>query len=267
MPSWSKYSVTSENIGIYEEIFENVQIIDCHTHIGLDKDGHRMTADKLVKMMDRDKIDKAIVFPLNDPRNDKDFNVPNDEILLAAKVYSDRFIPFFRLNPNYKWSDEFALRVSQGFKGVKLHPRSQDFKLASPKAMKLYKECQKHNLVILVHAGFGLEEIADDLVKIFKTYPKLRMIVGHAGFPDLDNVIKKVAKLDNVIFDTSTCKIFDIFELMKRVDYQKISYGSDIPYYAMDVALEGVIDTAITLGKSANQIRKILGGNIAKWFP
>jgi len=266
MHKWSKYSLTSENIGIYEEIFENVQIIDCHTHIGQDVDGHRMTADHLIKGMNDASINKSIIFPLNDPRNRTTFSEPNDAILLASKVYSDRFIPFFRLNPNEEWKPEFDLRLEQGFKGVKLHPRSQNFKFLAPKALKIYEECEKNNLVLLLHAGFGLEEIADELYTIAKKFPKLNIILGHGGFVDIDNVIAKLSKRDNVLFDTSTTKIFDIFDFLKKVDFRKIAFGSDIPYYDINIALQGVIDSAIMCGKTAYQIKKILGGNVAQWF-
>ncbi len=266
MHKWSSYSLTSENIGIYEEIFENVKIVDTHAHIGKDMDGHSISADRLIKSMDSANINKAIVFPLNDKNHSVNFNESNDAILLAAKVYNDRFIPFFRLNPNEKWKEEFDTRLSQEFKGIKLHPRSQDFKLTSSKVMGIYEEAEKNNLVILMHTGFGLEQVADDLVEITKKFPKLKIIVGHAGFVDLDNVIKKLGKKENIIFDTSSLKIFDLFDLLRKVDYQKIAFGSDVPYYDIDLALEGLIDSSITVGKTANQIKRILGGNISKWF-
>ncbi len=267
MHRWSDYSLTSENIGIYEEIFENLKIIDCHTHIGIDKDGHKQTADQLVKSMDGSNINKAIVFPLNDPRDNKSFHRPNDEVLLACELYKDRLIPFFRLNPNNPWKEEFNLRLSQGFRGIKLHPRSQDFKLLSSKIMEVYDAAQNNNLVILMHTGFGLEEIADDLLKIVRQFPKLKMIIGHAGFVDLDNVIKKISRIDNLILDTSTVKIFDLFDLFKKVDVAKLAFGSDSPYYDIDLALEGLIDSAITVGMSSGKIKKLLGGNMEKWFP
>lgn len=266
MHRWSKYSLTSENIGIYEEIFENVRIIDCHAHIGKDKDGHKLSADRLIKLMNKSNINKAIVFPLNDIRNNRTFSQPNEEIFQASKTYKDRFIPFFRLNPNTSWKKEFKLRLKQGFKGVKLHPRSQNFKLNSSPAMKIYEEAEKNALPVIIHTGFGLEAIADDILKITKTFPKLKFIIGHSAFVDIDSVIKKIGKMNNVIFDTSTVKIFDLFDLLKKVDNDKIAFGSDTPYYDTDLALEGLIDSAITCRLSAAQIKKILGGNIGRWF-
>jgi hypothetical protein len=267
MHRWSNYSITSENIGIYEEIFENVKVVDAHAHIGIDKDGHKITADSLIKAMDASNVDKALIFPLNPPKDSVNFNRSNDAILLAAKFYKERFIPFFRLDPNKKWKKEFETRLSQGFKGLKLHPRSQNFRLMSSKVAKIYEECEKNNLPILFHTGFGLEEIAEDLLQISKRFSKLKIILGHAGFVDMDNVIKKLSKRNNVLFETSSLKIFDLFDLLKAVDCQKIIFGSDAPYYDIDLALEGLIDSAITVGRTATQIKKILGENILKWFP
>ena len=263
---WSKYSITSENIGLYEEIFENITIIDCHAHIGVDKDGHRMTAKESIRMMDREKINKAVIFALNDPRDDRHFHVPNEEILLASRAYPGRFIPFFRINPRSDWQAELRLRASQGFRGIKLHPRSQNFGIVHRRTMAVYGAAEKSNLPVMLHTGFGLERIADDILKIITAFPNLRIILGHSAFPDLGNTISKIGKSRNVLFDTSTCRIFDLFDLMKKLDFSLIAFGSDMPYYESDVALQGVIDSAITVGLTSKQIRGILGGNAAKWF-
>ena len=131
MHKWSKYSLTTENIGLYEEIYENLIIWDCHTHIGVDKDGHTISTAQLVRKMDEAKVDTSIIFPLNHPGENKLFTKPNDIIHRAYKKYPKRFIPFCRLNPNARWKKEFDRCIDLGFKGVKLHPRSQDFKMTS----------------------------------------------------------------------------------------------------------------------------------------
>ncbi|MFC1800583.1 amidohydrolase family protein [Nanoarchaeota archaeon] len=266
MHKWSKYSLTSETIGLYEEIYENLNIWDCHAHIGHDKDRHKITAAEVLKKMDESRIDTAVVFPLNNPDDNKMFTLSNNVVYKAYRKYPKRFIPFFRLNPHFKWRDEFKRCVDLGFKGVKLHPRSQRFKLTFSKVMKIYEKAEKEDLVVMLHAGFGLQEISEDLSLIAKSFPNLRLIIGHSGFVDLDNVIKKLTKYKNVLFDTSACKMFDLFDLIKQVDSSKIIFGSDIPYYDIDLALESVMDASIMLKKTPNQIRKILGGNLMRWF-
>ena len=132
--------------------------------------------------------------------------------------------------------------------------------------MKIYEKAQDENLTVLVHTGFGLGNISAQIKEITDTFPKLKLILGHSAFVDMENTIKKVGNKENVLFETSTVKIFDLFELLERVDYHKIAFGSDLPYYDIDLALEMVIDSAVILKKTPHQIKHILGLNIMKWF-
>ena len=109
MATLQKYFIESGNIGIYEQIFENINIIDAHTHIGFDIDGHNLNAPTLLESMKRNEINESIIFPANDPRQGKTFNQPNEVIWRAHKKNPDQFIPFFRLNPNHAWKEEFEL--------------------------------------------------------------------------------------------------------------------------------------------------------------
>jgi uncharacterized protein len=266
MAAFAKYFIESENIGAYEQIFENVTIIDSHTHVGVDVDGHKMTAASLLKTMKSNDINKSIVFPADDPRAGKTFSFPNERILRAYRYAPDFFIPFFRLNPNYNWKQEFDKRVSQGFRGVKLHPRSQDFQIDSPKAMKLYGQMEKTNLILLIHTGFGVDTAASELAKVAKAFPKLKILVGHGGFADLDNVINALSGLDNVMFEISTMRIFDLLELLNRVPVRNIVFGSDIPYYDQTLALQVLVDAATLARKHPNQIKQMLGENVERWL-
>ncbi len=264
MVQLSKYFIESENIGIYEQIFENINIIDPHAHIGVDLDGHKISATELLKAMDRNGINRSIVFPMDDPQQGKTFTKPNDRIYRAFKSAPARFVPFFRLNPNHVWKAEFSHRVEQGFAGVKLHPRSQSFAISGESAMKLYDAMEKANLILLIHTGFGLDSVADELLTVAKTYPKLKIIVGHGAFPDLDKAIKVLANRDNVMLETSTMRVFDLLDLLKNFPHKQIAFGSDIPYYDQTLALQMLIDSATLAKKSPGKIRQMLGQNIEK---
>ena len=266
MPALDKYFIESENLGTYEQIFENITIIDSHTHVGSDLDGHTLGVSELRKKMKHNDIDKSIIFPLNDPRAGKTFSYPNDRVLKAFKKHPDRFIPFFRLNPNYEWRKEFNKRLSQGFRGLKMHPSSQNFRIYSSSTSKIYELLEKHNLPILLHCGFGVDQIADDLLKVSKSFKNLKIILGHGGFGELDEVIKLLAERPNVFFETSAMRFFDLVELLHHVSYKKIIFGSDVPYYDQTLSLQMLVDSATLTNHSPNQIKMILGGNIEKWL-
>src|SRR3989338_11313409 len=79
------------------------------------------------------------------------FSKLNDRIYEFYKKYPASIIPFFRLNPKTKWRKEYEKRVLQGFMGIKLHPRSQEFGIASNHVRKIYELAEKNRLPVLIH--------------------------------------------------------------------------------------------------------------------
>ncbi|MFH1134239.1 MAG: amidohydrolase family protein [Nanoarchaeota archaeon] len=255
----------NENRDVYETIFSHVHIIDAHTHLGTDKDGHRLTKLDLTKEMDRVHVNQAVVFPL-DEKKSYNFHKQNDRILQLHKDQPDRFIPFFRLNPHQQWKKEYQLRIMQGFRGIKLHPRSQRFKITSTEAMAIYGQAQDTRLPIILHTGFGVSEVSEALMQITKEFPRLKLILGHSAFVELEETAAVAKHNFNILFDTSTLTIFDLLTLLGIVGPDQIAFGSDAPYSSMDVSLQMTIDTAILNNLSPSSIKAILGGNISKWL-
>lgn len=211
------------------------------------------------------RIEKAVIFPLNDPY-DQSFSKPNDFVYNAYKSHKRKLIPFFRLNPKRKWKEEFEKRASQGFMGIKLHPRSQHFDIASDEAMKVYAKAEKHDLPVLIHTGHGLNEISVELEMVVKDFPRLRLILGHSAFIDMDRVIRKMSKSRYVYFETSATSVFDLYNLIDKADKTSIVYGSDVPYVSCDYSLESIIHVASILNISMRDLGNILSGNLQKWF-
>ena len=264
MFKWSKFFVSAESIEIYEKLGD-ASILDAHCHLGIDQDGHRMSTKKLIRKFDDAGVQKGVIFPLNDVIKQKCFEVSNDRIYKAFSEYPDRFFPFFRLDPNSPvWKEEFEKRVSQGFVGVKLHPRSQKFRIDFSEAKKIYELAEEEGLPLLMHVGFGLEDNTDKLLKIIKEHPDLKIILGHSAFVDIIHVLESVFKNKNVFFDTSVVKLYDLFFLMERMDHKRILYGSDIPYGEINFAVQSIISVAISLGLNTNEVRNILGGNLER---
>jgi hypothetical protein len=187
--------------------------------------------------------------------------------LRSYKGHTDRIIPFFRLNPRYaEWKDELKERVQQGFRGIKLHPRSQKFRINSAAIKEIIKKAEEHDLFLLIHTGFGVRYLEKDVAAVVKEFPKVRFILGHAAFPSINEVMKSVGGKSNVVFETSSLRIFDLYDLIKNVSYKNIVFGSDMPYYDQTLSLEALIDTAALLKKTPNQIKEMLGGNMVRWL-
>src|SRR5262245_45244807 len=67
--------------------------IAMHTHVGTFYFGKELTADELVRMMDKHGIEKACVLPLVSPESTP-YLQPTEGALAAAKAHSDRLIAF-----------------------------------------------------------------------------------------------------------------------------------------------------------------------------
>src|SRR5919112_3668525 len=122
-----------------QKIPAGVQVFDAHSHIGADVDGRTMTADGMRDRMDAAGIERSIVFPLNDPNARDDFSGPNEVVWAAYEEYPDSFVPFFRLNPHKSYDVEFGRCMERGFRGLKLHPVSQEFELDDARVVRLFE--------------------------------------------------------------------------------------------------------------------------------
>lgn len=260
------YRWDKDDAQIYKEIFQTIPIIDAHVHQGTDIDKHYSTSDMLIRSMNKNKIAKSIIFPLNDPEKGKDFHIPNEKILRVFNKHPSRFVPFCRLDPNGEWKDELELRLSQGFVGVKLHPASQKFTIGGRKAQPIYRLAEKHNLMVLIHSGFSMAKVAGDIQKLIRKFPNLKIILGHAAFVDMVATAKVVKDKPNVLFEVSTLKVFELYNLMKIVPPEQIIFGSDYPYYNQRIGLEVFLDVALITKKTPSQIAAMLGLNINKWL-
>ncbi|OIO65098.1 hypothetical protein COY28_05435 [Candidatus Woesearchaeota archaeon CG_4_10_14_0_2_um_filter_57_5] len=250
----------------YRDLFSMARVIDAHAHIGEDKDGHKMGGAGIIKLMDQFGIDRSVVFALNTARTPKDFVLENTTVYRAFRRYPDRLIPFFRLNPHLDWRKEFNRCRELGFMGVKLHPRSQNFPLLSGQAKAIYRECESTGMPVLIHAGFGVSNAAKGFYQMKKEFPALKLIVGHACFVDLFEAMRLLRKAPFVVLETSTVRIFDLYDLLRHFPAEKIVFGSDAPYYDHWVSLQMLVDTALVLRKSTREIRGMLGENIWGWF-
>src|SRR6476646_3850553 len=103
------------------------EVIDAHTHLGLDEDGRSLTLEQLLAQLDAAGAQRACVFPLHDPDRHPAYRVPNDRVLAWATEAEGRLVPFCRLDPTEDPLAESERCLAAGARGIKLHPRAQDF--------------------------------------------------------------------------------------------------------------------------------------------
>src|SRR6202040_3769957 len=77
----------------------DAEVIDAHTHLGLDEDGRSLTLEQLLSQLDMANARRACVFPLHDPERKPSYSLPNNRVLEWAGESDGRLVPFCRLDP------------------------------------------------------------------------------------------------------------------------------------------------------------------------
>ncbi len=252
---------------VKSKIPQGVEVFDAHAHIGADVDGRTVTADGMREQMEAAGIQRAVVFPLNDPNARDDYSGPNDVVWNAHEEHPGFYVPFFRLNPHLDYDREFARCVERGFMGLKLHPVSQEFELDDPRAVRLFAMAAEADLPVLIHAGFAMQRVVEPLLPTIEAHPNLRLILGHSGMVEVLEAARVFEGHPNVLFETSVVRAKDLYVLFSSLDPSRIAYGSDIPYGDFPSTLHATLAAAEAAGVPDDALPGLLSENVRRWFP
>ena len=243
---------------IREDISSVGMIVDVHTHIGGDLDGAMQSKEELLLSMKANKIDKAVVFPFNEKGN-----VLEKSIELLGKCGKDRrFINFLRFDPKRITKDTLEEHLPL-FRGVKLHPRSQNFDPLDKKYFWIYKMIEGARKPVIFHTRKENNPNSDPdrIVKLAALFPRMNIIIGH--FAGASNVaFGEIAARRNLYVETSVLSSNYLigYVTKKVVGADKVIFGSDAPYSDQEIELLKIKKA----GLSRSDERKVLGGNISK---
>lgn len=106
----------------------------------------------------------------------------------SRAVRSDRIVPFPSVHPADPRAPERVREIAEaGFKGVKLHPYYQDFRIDDRRMFPIYEAMSAYGLMAVFHTGFDIAfprvRIADParIVAATDTFPDLIFIATHLG--------------------------------------------------------------------------------------
>jgi hypothetical protein len=235
------------------------EIVDVHTHLGVDEDGHRLDLTTLLRRLDDAGIHRACAFALHDPDRVPAYRVPNDRVLAWAAESQGRVIPFCRLDPADDPVGEARRCIALGVRGIKLHPREQTFAFGGSPIDEVFALAAEAGVPILVHAGRGAAAVADGLCDTALRHPAAPLILAHAGIADQGVFATRLADHPAVFFDTSVFGVLDLVELYARVPAERIVFGSDPPYGKPLLGLYVSLRVAGLAGVSEDGMRALLG--------
>ena len=229
-------------------------IIDSHVHIG----GPPAEAEpeRFVQLMEKSKIDKAIIFRYfyNRPTS-----ASNKYIKSVVEKHPKHFIGFAWINPNDRTAPmEVKNAIKEwNLKGLKLHLEMDPSSMS--KLREVFIEAENLSIPICVHLG-------EDFVTIERLSQefKIPIIIAHLGTGvyrlDLERLRKAIAlaKRENVYLETSGNTYPFVDYAVRHLSASKVILGSDFPHEHPLVSAK----TVELLELPTVEKEKILGLNI-----
>jgi hypothetical protein len=232
-----------------------LELFDAHTHLGQnDPDGMRCRPEELTATLDFASAVGAFVFPMHEPAG---YPAANDMVIAAAREHGHGLVPFCRVNPHDDPLPEAERALEAGARGIKLHPRAEQFTLEHPEVRRLAALADERRLPILIHAGRGIPALGRHAVELAGEFPGARLILAHAAICDLSWIWRVAGEHPNLLFDTSWWMPSDLKTLFSLIPPGQILFASDAPYGATAAAAAVQLRLAIECGLSTQQIRSV----------
>ncbi len=239
------------------------EVIDAHTHLGLDEDGRSLSLEQLLAQLDMAEARRACVFPLHDPERKPAYSLPNDRVLGWAGESDGRLVPFCRLDPAEGAVAEADRCLANGARGIKLHPRAQDFVFDGGDLDDVFGLAEEAGVPVLIHAGRGLPPLADGLADLALRHPGAALILAHGAICDQGILSTRLAGHPAVLYDISCFFPLDVIELFARVPAERIVFASDPPYGLPATTLYMAVRVARQAGLDEQTTKLVLGGTMA----
>ncbi len=137
----------------------------------------------------------------------------------------------------------------------------------SPAAQELFARAAADGLPVLIHTGYGMRGVSDDLASLADALPDLLLILGHSTFIDMPRAVAVLAGYPNVYFETSVVRAYDLFTVLDMIDPARVLYGSDLPYASSANSLHELAVMANIAGVDSAHFANLFGGNLLRLLP
>lgn len=250
--------------------------IDAHTHVHPDRDGWSegcdASLDNLVSSLDECKVDKAVILPIA-PK------VSNAFVKQCCDKHPNRLIGFASVNPldGFQAVEKLEKDVHEyGLKGLKLHPRVQNFKVNDPQIVPVIQKASDMKIPVIIdtllHGPTLLKDNVPLLVdELARAVPEAKIVMAHmGGYKFMDALF--VAKVNrNVYLELSVTLLYfanspfeeQIGFVIQRVGPERCIYGSDHPTYIASEAFYSSVKVLEKYSLTGREIDYILGNTMA----
>lgn len=205
----------------------------------------------------------------------------NDTVLRFTNAHPKLFVPIAGFNPVslQRLSDvetELANFTTQGFAGIKLHPRLNAYDPLDERCLAAIDFAGKHSLVVFLDTLFRQKQIHTrhpvDIIDVIATQCiDTRIVLLHGCGAHLLELFEIVRMHSHLLLDISFTFLryagssidLDIRFLCETLD-QRLTVGSDFPEYSVNDAKQRIIQ--ITEGLTPEKRKNIMFRNLERLF-
>ncbi len=233
------------------------------------------TAEGLLRLMDREGIDRAMVGSLSSVFY-RNAQVGNEELFQEVRGHEDRLIPLATINPGYpNWKRDFErCRCDLGMKGLKLYPMVHGYELWDEPALRLIRWAAECGMPVVVPMRIEDERIQhgrvnvpqftlEPLIVAIRRCPETPFILGAASW-DMEKLADGVGpRQENFYIGISRLPAFChemIPKLIDRFGVSRIVFDTNMP---LDVPRCALLKVE-SLDLSEVDKQKIYGENMAR---
>src|SRR4051794_13502444 len=236
-------------------------LFDAHTHIGAnDPDGFRQTPAELISALDGAGA-RGVVFPMHEPDG---YGEANDVAIQAAAESNGRLVSYCRVDPRDGAVPEATRALDAGARGIKLHPRAEQFGLDEPAVRDIVALAHERRVPILIHAGRGIPALGQNTVALSGEFPGAKLILAHAAISDLAWLWRVMPEHPNVFVDTAWWNPSDLVALFTLAPPSQGLWASDSPYGLPVMSTIIALRCALQAGLSPEAVRLVAGGQVAR---
>jgi predicted TIM-barrel fold metal-dependent hydrolase len=236
-------------------------IVDCHTQIWASQEQlgrgtpavtAMIRADERHHLAAADPVDRAIVLAFKSIYLEAE--IPNRFVSEYVRRNATKMVGFAGIDPTERdWMEE--LRIAQDdlqLKGVVVSPEMQNFHPSDTRAMRLYEECARRGLPLVVeqnhrHPAAKMEFAAPMLLdEVAREFPGLRIVIGRVGHPWVDQAVVLLGKHPNMYATVAGLlpqPWLSYTALLAAHEYgvlEKLLFGSDFPYRSPAACIEAL---------------------------
>jgi predicted TIM-barrel fold metal-dependent hydrolase len=249
-------------------------IVDADCHISPLQEGASITADELLRRMDKAGVAKALVWLT--PPYEREIDASNAYVYKSVQAHPDRLLGFGWTDPRLgleKARDAVKKCVDDyGFYGVKMNGAQNEYFIDDPEiAMPIAAEIAKTGRCIAFHCGVDAYERTHPfrVAKIGKQFPRMQILVVHmggVGFPDMSQAVIEFAReCPNLHLIGSMINHTSILAAIKALGADRVCFGSDTPFALMHVCV-AMYDALLDGELSDAEKARVMGGNLLSVF-